>query len=174
MEHRRHDIDGASSLPEDNLCNFSYDFGGQVVDGDSICPAGRRVFTAMRNKLDDEKIEPTGLDFQHNSGLSSVYCHANAIGDNGVGIQALFRALDGYSAVTRLNLEHCCLGPRAAATLAGELQRFDVIPNLATLALGCNCIGPQGGMELSELIKSGKVHHSCIPAIHNIPEVTID
>ena len=164
-DHHRRDING-TIRNGDALCNFSYHFGSPVVKGDSICPAGSRAFTAMRKELDNEKIKPTGLDFQRNS-LSSASCPAHAFRDNGVAMQALCRALDGYNAVMRLNLEHNSLGPRAAAILVSQLQRFDVMPNLSTLILRSNSIGPKGGIALSELIKSGKVHHSYIHAIHN-------
>ena len=98
MNHRRRDTNG-SIINGDSLCNFSYHFGNHVVDGDSICLEGKRAFTSMRTQLDNEKRKPTGLDFQRNSSLSSVYGPAHAHKDNGVGMQALCRALDGYSAV---------------------------------------------------------------------------
>ena len=154
-EHRRRDINGIIRNG-DALCNFSFYFGRHVVSRDSISSAGRRAFAAMRKELDHEKIKPTGLDFQRNS-LSSASCPANAYLDNGVGIQALCRALNGYNAVTRLNLEHCCLGPRAAKIIATQLQHFGAMPNLSTLILRVNSIGPEGGIALSKLIKSGKV-----------------
>ena len=157
MNHRRRDTNG-SIINGDSLCNFSYHFGNHVVDGDSICLEGKRAFTSMRTQLDNVKGNPTGLDFQRNS-LSSVSCPAHAHRDNGVGMQALCRALDGYSAVTRLNLEHCSLGPTAAEILVTQMQNFGVMPNLSTLILRSNCIGAKGGIALSELIKSGKVEH---------------
>ena len=161
--YRRRDTNG-TIINGDSLCNFSYYFG-TVVNGDKICVAGKQALTAMRAQLDNEKIKPTGLDFQRNSSLASVSCPAHAHMDNGVGMQALLRALDGYSAVTRLNLEHCCLGAPAAETLATQMQKFGALPNLSTLILRSNGIGAKGGIALSELIKSGKVEPPRIDAI---------
>ena len=158
LDHFRRDRNG-TIRNGDVLCNFSYYFSAPVVNSDRICPKGREALTAMRTELDNEKVKPTGLDFQRNSALSSVSCPANAHRDNGVGMLALCRALDGYSAVTRLNLEHCCLGAPAATTLVTQLKSFGAMPNLSTLILRSNSIGPQGGIALSELIKSGEVHH---------------
>ena len=156
-EHYRRDVNG-TIRNGDARCNFSYYFGDQhLADGNGICSAGRQALTAMREELDNEKIKPTGLDFQRNSAFSSVFCPADAARDNGMGMQALLGTLDGYSFVTRLNLEHCSLGPPAATMLARQLQHFGVMPNLTTLILRVNCIGSKGGIALSELIKSGKV-----------------
>ena len=85
----------------------------------------------MRKQLDDKKVPPKTLDFSGNNGLSSI--PREITGDNGFGVGALFQALDGYTAVTTLNLRDCRLGPESVTVIATHLQHFGAMPNLSTL-----------------------------------------
>lgn len=109
----------------------------------------------MRKQLNDKKVPPKTLDFSGNKGLSLI--SRQIIGDDGSGVDTLFQALDGYTAVTTLNLRECGLGPESVTVIATQLQHFGAMPNLSTLDLAANPIRATGAIALAELIGSGKV-----------------